>query len=78
MSRVAEAPLEKVTLNIVEGDKETLQRFYHSMGWSVAARRILNDYCEQLRKLANHEGKALSVKIDLSRLEERPDSKEYS
>ncbi|KKM67652.1 hypothetical protein LCGC14_1468940 [marine sediment metagenome] len=34
-------PLEKVTLNLVEGDKRILGAFYPEKGWSVAAREIL-------------------------------------
>lgn len=42
-------PLEKVTLNLHEGDKDTLAAFHPDLGWSVAARRVIRNYCATLR-----------------------------
>ena len=71
MPRVVEDPLEKVTLNLVAGDKDVLLQFYHHLGWSVAARQIIHTYCEKLRRLTDGEGKAtLNITVDLSALEE--------
>lgn len=47
---MTKAPLEKVTINIFIGDKETLADFFPASGWSVAARHIINNYCNELRK----------------------------
>ena len=41
--------LQKVTLNLAMGDKDTLAAFYPQVGWSVAARRIIELHCNQLR-----------------------------
>ena len=73
MPRIVETPLEKVTLNLVEGDKEVLLRFYHSMGWSVAARKVIHTYCEKLRKIADTDSTSLNITVDLSTLEGRPE-----
>lgn len=50
MPRISEEPLQKVTLNLVDGDKETLASFYPNLGWSVAARKIIKRYCDGLRR----------------------------
>ncbi len=42
--------LEKVTINITRGDKGLLVQFYPVIGWSVAARRIINNHCQQKLK----------------------------
>lgn len=57
---------QKVTLNLVEGDKETLQKFYASMGWTVAARILIHKYCKALRE---QEGKAKVFSDDLDNVE---------
>jgi len=47
------APLEKVTLNIFTGDKDTLIDFFPASGWSVAARHIIHNHCKKLREKAS-------------------------
>lgn len=42
--------LEKVTLNLNKGDKDVLALFYPSVGWSVAARKIIALHCDRLRE----------------------------
>ena len=62
-------PLEKVTLNLFEGDKDTLAAFHPDLGWSVAARRVIHNYCATLRE---EEDKILTLKpmnIEVPRLE---------
>lgn len=54
--RKSKEELEKVTLNITKGDKETLATFHSTIGWSVAARALINKYCEWLRKEAESKG----------------------
>lgn len=44
--------VKKVTLNMVAGDKEILERYYPNCGWSVAARQILHRHCQRLEALA--------------------------
>lgn len=64
MPKRAKDPLEKVTLNIVAGDKETLASFYPTIGWGVAARQILNNFCEQLRREGESvERKEITVSV---------------
>lgn len=41
---------EKVTLNLEPGDKDILAAFYPQLGWSVAARRLINNFCKKLRE----------------------------
>ena len=41
--------LEKVTLNLAKGDKDTLAAFHPDLGWSVAAREVIKRYCNILR-----------------------------
>lgn len=65
-------PLEKVTINLIEGDKHTLEVFYPEKGWSVAARQILHEHCNSLRELESQKvkPKELELQIDLPFLEE--------
>lgn len=51
MPRAPGPPLEKVTLNLLAGDKQVLEQYYHSMGWSVAARTIIHNVCNKLREM---------------------------
>ena len=53
--------LEKVTLNINRGDKDTLAAFYPKLGWSVAAREIILRHCKQLREAENAELKQAEI-----------------
>lgn len=41
---------DKVTLNLEVGDKDTLAAFYPHLGWSVAVRRLVNNFCNKLRE----------------------------
>lgn len=42
-------PLEKITINIREGDRETL-RFYHSsMTYNQVIRKLVADHCDKLK-----------------------------
>lgn len=41
--------LEKVTLNLYQGDRETLQSFYPRTPWSVVVREAIHDLCKRLR-----------------------------
>lgn len=66
MAKKSKYPLEKVTMNIVRGNKEILEKYYHALGWSVAARMILNRYCEKLEELESQE---VGVSIDLKDIE---------
>lgn len=50
MPRVKQEELEKVTLNLTAGDRETLGRFFPAVGWSVAARKIINRTCRRLEE----------------------------
>lgn len=68
MPRTSKDPLEKVTLNLVKGDKETLAAFHPQLGWSVACREIIKRYCEELR-LADSKIERRAIEIDLSNLE---------
>lgn len=70
MSRQKSVPLEKVTLNLEEGDRETLIKFYPHVGWSVAARRIIKIHCAHLNELESQQSKPFNVEdIDLSGIE---------
>ncbi len=55
MARETGIPLQKVTLNLQAGDKETLTSFYTVKGWSVAAREIIHNHCEWLREKDSQE-----------------------
>lgn len=60
--------LEKVTLNLFLGDKDTLAAFHSDLGWSVAAREVIHKYCTILRA---EEEKSLTperVEIEVPRL----------
>lgn len=49
-------PIIRVSLNLFEGDREILQRFYPKMKWSVALRQLVHNHC---KKLENKESKEL-------------------
>ena len=57
--------LEKVTLNLVEGDKLILSAFYPETGWSPAARQIINTYCNALREIESQKVKPETLKIEI-------------
>ncbi len=50
MAKQSREELEKVTLNLYEGDRDILAAFYPALGWSVAARKILHRFCDRLRQ----------------------------
>lgn len=39
----------KVTLYINSQDRDTLTKFFPTVGWTVAARRVISNFCEKLR-----------------------------
>jgi len=41
--------LQKVTLNIIKGDREVLEKWFPTTGWSVAARTVIHKFCNRLR-----------------------------
>jgi len=55
MARRKDHSLIKVTFNVKVDDWELLERFYPQIGKTVAARRILNNFCNALRQ---REGEA--------------------
>ena len=59
------ALLEKVTLNLYAGDKETLRKFWHAKGWSVAAREIIHNACKRLEELDSQEVISDGPEIDI-------------
>ncbi len=65
MPRESGVDLEKVTFNLYNGDKDTLCSFYSTMGWSVAARRIIHKYCEVLREKDSQEVQVNSESLDV-------------
>lgn len=64
-----EVHLTKVTLNLVEGDRETLSAYYPHMGWSVAARELINRYCTQLRVLERQNLSPRPIEVTLPSFE---------
>ena len=73
MSRQKSVPLEKVTLNLEAGDRETLIKFYPQVGWSVVVRHIIKKYCARLNELESQQSQPFNVEniepIDLSGIE---------
>ena len=65
MPRESGVELEKVTINLHTGDKETLASFYSVMGWTVAARRIIHKFCEVLREKDSQEIQANAKPLDV-------------
>ena len=55
MTRELGIPLQKVTLNLQDGDKDTLISFYTAKGWSVAVRDIVHNHCVWLREKDSQE-----------------------
>lgn len=65
MPRVKKEELQKVTLNLSQGDRDTLARFFPAVGWSVAARRIINRACRRLQESESQSAPAGGV-IDIN------------
>jgi len=65
MSREAGVPLEKVTLNLVQGDKEILQTYFSATGWTVQARNIINNYCNALRERDSQEIQSTLTELNI-------------
>jgi len=67
MPRPAKSPLQKVTLNLIEGDRDILNNFFPAQGWSVAARAIINRACRTLleRESQSRSERGLDIIIPL-------------
>ncbi len=65
MARESGVALEKVTMNLFAGDKDTLTSFHPAKGWSVAAREVLHIYCERLRERDSQEVLANTMDLDV-------------
>ena len=65
MPRVKKEELQKVTLNPSMGDKDTLSKFFPAVGWSVAARRIINRACRRLKE-SDSQSEPTGGKIDIT------------
>ena len=65
MPRVKKEELQKVTLNLSMGDKDTLSQFFPAVGWSVAARRIINRACRRLQE-SDSQSEPTGGKIDIN------------
>jgi len=63
MPRNKNDDLEKVTLNINRGDKEILQQFFAQLGWSVAARLVINKFCRRLAEKENQTVKTTTESL---------------
>ncbi len=56
--------LQKVTLNIVKGDIERIQKYYPSVPWSRVVRRVVYTWLNALDEKTNtHEADNLVVEI---------------
>ncbi len=60
-----EVELDKVTLNIIRGDKEVLESFFPAKGWSVAVRELIHNICERLRESDSQEVLSNSNPLDI-------------
>lgn len=49
MSRTADAPLQKITINIFTADYE-LFKDYYGQGWSDIMRRVVKEHADKIRK----------------------------
>ena len=65
MPRVKKEELQKVTLNLSMGDRDTLSQFFPTVGWSVAARRIIHRACRRLKE-SDSQSEPTGGKIDIS------------
>lgn len=65
MPRVKKEELQKVTLNLTMGDRDVLSKFFPAVGWSVAARRIINRACRRLQE-SESQSAPRGEKIDIN------------
>lgn len=48
--RKLDESLEKVSLNLIKGDREELQNYFKKKGYGYAIRRLVHSYLEYLHK----------------------------
>jgi hypothetical protein len=68
--------LQLVTLNLIEGDRETIREFYPKhIPWSTIVRALVNRHCKALREAANRKeidneqfAKRAAESVDISEL----------
>lgn len=65
MARKSTIKLEKVTINLVAGDKSILMDFFPAIGWSVAARTIIHRFCKRLAEIDSQKVKATGLNVDI-------------
>ena len=65
MAKKSEVPLQKVTLNLELGDKDTLTTFHPVKGWSVAAREVIHRYCDILRERDSQDIQSSGLPLDV-------------
>lgn len=53
-------------MNMYPEDKETLEKFFPKLGWSPAARAIIQKVCKKLREKEQRENVGSSITIDLA------------
>ncbi len=69
MAREKALALEKVTINLFLGDRETLQDFHSADGWSVAVRDLVHKKCKAYRERDSQEvQRKLKIKIPIGDL----------
>lgn len=68
MPKKLEIPIEKKTLNLFEGDAETLAEFYPSIGWSVALRQLAHVHAKRLRERHSRSGAKANDRADIADL----------
>ena len=70
MAREKSVPLEKVTLNLVLGDKEILQAYFPATGWTVQVRNVIHRYCNALREKDSPQVQSNVENLDIELPEE--------
>ena len=63
-------PKIKVTLNIYDGDREILRKFYPKLGWTTAMREAIHQFCRKLEERANaevsHDARTISESVSIN------------
>lgn len=68
MPKKLDLPIEKKTLNLFDGDAQTLADFYPSIGWSVALRQLAHVHAKKLREKHSRSGVQANDRADLADL----------
>lgn len=58
--------LKKVTIRLHDGDTEILEKFYPSVGYNAAIRKLVRKHCRALEEHSSQKESELSTNLDIN------------